>query len=218
MKQCDDNAPAAAARAPGSDAPRASHSRGKLNDRLKEYVVERLAGFDSPTAIAKSLREEFGVTVCRQSIEQYHPLRRPRCAEKWKLLFFATRRAILEGKAERGAANKMVRLRWRENMVLRAMEREDFALADRLLNSIASEVGEGKCDESEERPITEADRARVLAALVAQAAAGQAHAAADRDAAAHRGAAADRDEGANRPAAADHAADAAEIAPPERTP
>ena len=209
MKQCDDNAPAAAARAPGSDATRATagHSRGKLNDRLKEYVVERLAGFDSPTAIAKSLREEFGVTVCRQSIEQYHPLRRPRCAEKWKLLFFATRRAILEGKAERGAANKMVRLRWRENMVLRAMEREDFALADRLLNSIASEVGEGKCNESEERPITEADRARVLAALVAQAAAGQAHAAANRG------------EAANRPAAADGAADAAEIAPlPERTP
>jgi len=183
MKQCDDNAPAAAARAPGSDADarraRAGHSRGKLNDRLKEYVVERLAGFDSVSAIVKSLREEFGVTVCRQSIEQYHPLRRPRCAEKWKLLFFATRRAIVEGKAERGAANKMVRLRWRENMVLRAMEREDFALADRLLNSIASEVGDGKWAESEDRPITAADRARVLAALVAQAEAEQAHAAAN---------------------------------------
>jgi hypothetical protein len=182
MKQCDDNAPAAAARAPGSDARRArdGHSRGKLNDRLKEYVVERLAGFDSVSAIVKSLREEFGVTVCRQSIEQYHPLRRPRCAEKWKLLFVATRRAIIEGKAERGAANKMVRLRWRENMVLRAMEREDFALADRLLNSIAGEVGDGKWDESEDRPITAADRARVLAALVAQAEAEQAHAAANR--------------------------------------
>ena len=182
MKQCDDNAPAAAARAPGSDARRArdGHSRGKLNDRLKEYVVERLAGFDSVSAIMKSLREEFGVTVCRQSIEQYHPLRRPRCAEKWKLLFVATRRAIIEGKAERGAANKMVRLRWRENMVLRAMEREDFALADRLLNSIAGEVGDGKWDESEDRPITAADRARVLAALVAQAEAEQAHAAANR--------------------------------------
>jgi len=211
MKQCDDNAPAAAARAPVSDADarraRAGHSRGKLNDRLKEYVVERLAGFDSVSAIVKSLREEFGVTVCRQSIEQYHALRRPRCAERWKELFVATRRAIIEGKAERGAANKMVRLRWRENMVLRAMEREDFALADRLLNSIASEVGEGKWEESEARPITEADRARVLAALVAQTQAERAHAAANRGDAANRGAAADR------------AADAAEIAPlPERTP
>ena len=188
MKQCDDNAPAAAARAPVSDADarraRAGHSRGKLNDRLKEYVVERLAGFDSVSAIVKSLREEFGVTVCRQSIEQYHALRRPRCAERWKELFVATRRAIIEGKAERGAANKMVRLRWRENMVLRAMEREDFALADRLLNSIAGEVGDGKWDASEERPITAADRARVLAALVAQTEAEQAHAAANRDAAA----------------------------------
>jgi hypothetical protein len=188
MKQCDDDAPAAPARAPGSDAARAKAGsrRGKLNDRLKEYVVERLAGFDSATAIVKSLREEFGVTVARQSIDQYHPLRRPRCAEKWKLLFFATRQAIIEGKAERGAANRMVRLRWRENMVLRAMEREDFALADRLLNSIASEVGEGKPDASEERPITEADRARVLAALLALARAEQAHAAANRGDAVNR--------------------------------
>ena len=204
MNQCDESARAAAARAPCSDADaargKARRHPGKLSDRLKEYVVERLAGFDSPGAIVKSLREEFGVTITRQSIEQYHPLRRPRCAEKWKLQFVATRRAIIEGKAERGAANKMVRLRWRENMVLRAMEREDFALADRLLNSIASEVGEGKCDESEARPITEADRARVLAALIAQAEADQAHAA------------------ANRGAAADRAADAEEIAPlPERT-
>jgi hypothetical protein len=209
MKQCDNNAPAAAARAPGSDArrARAGHSRGKLNDRLKEYVVERLAGFDSASAIVKSLREEFGVTVCRQSIEQYHPLRRPRCAEKWKLLFFATRRAIIEGKAERGAANKMVRLRWRENMVLRAMEREDFALADRLLNSIASEVGEGKWDESDARPITAADRTRVLATLVAQIEAEQAHAAANLG------------DAASRRAAADRVADAEEIAPlAERTP
>ena len=205
MKQCDDNAPAARARAPGSDAdtarPMAGHWRGKLNDRLKEYVVERLAGFDSPSAIAKSLRDEFGVTISRQSIEAYHALRRPRCAEKWKELFVATRRAIIEGKAERGAANKMVRLRWRENMVLRAMEREDFALADRLLNSIAGEVGEGKCDESEERPITEADRTRVLAALVAQAEAEQAHAAANRGDAANGDVAADRTPDAEETAA-----------------
>jgi len=209
MNQCDESARAAAARAPCSDATggKAGRHHGKLNDRLKEYVVERLAGFDSPGAIVKSLREEFGVTITRQSIEQYHALRRPRCAEKWKLQFVATRRAIIEGKAERGAANKMVRLRWRENMVLRAMEREDFALADRLLNSIASEVGEGKWEESEARPITEADRARVLAALVAQTEAEQAHAAANRGDAANRGAAADR------------AADAAEIARlPECTP
>ena len=205
MKQCDDSAPAAPARAPGADATRAKarDRRGKLNDQMKEYVVERLAGFDSATAIAKSLREEFGVTVTRQSVEAYHPSRRPRCAEKWKLLFFATRKAIIEGKAERGAANKMVRLRWRENMALRAMEREDFALADRLLNSIASEVGDGKPDGNEERLITAADRARVLAVLLAQAEAEQAHAAANRRDAANRADAVDRESNAESAALAE---------------
>jgi hypothetical protein len=46
-------------------------------------VVERLAGFDSPAAILKSLREEFGVTITRQSIEQYNAARRPRCTRQW---------------------------------------------------------------------------------------------------------------------------------------
>ena len=81
-----------------------------------------------------------------------------------------------------------------ENMAIHAMAQRDYALADRLLGSIAREVGdrrpneaEARPDNVEARPITEADRARVLAALVAQAEAGKAHAAANRVDAANRG-------------------------------
>ena len=107
-----------------------------------------------------------------------------------------------------------MRLRWLENMAIHAIAQGDYALADRLLGSIAREVGDRRPNEAEARPdnvearqITEADRAPVLAALVAQAEADKAHAAANRVDAANRGAA------ANRGGAADREPDADESAP-----
>ena len=83
--------------------------RGRINSKLtirqKEYVVERLAGFDSPVAIVKGLKEEFGVTVTRQAVEQYDRKRRRKCAPRWERLFDATRRTIIEGKAACGVAS-----------------------------------------------------------------------------------------------------------------
>ena len=35
----------------------------KLNDAQREYVVERLAAFESPIAIARSLYQEFGIRI-----------------------------------------------------------------------------------------------------------------------------------------------------------
>jgi hypothetical protein len=50
--------------------------------------------------------------------------------------------AILDGKVERGSASAAVRLRWREFMVQQALEAKDYVVADRILNSIAKEVGD----------------------------------------------------------------------------
>lgn len=212
MEQCENCARIAAMR--DGTIRRAGPVDGKLTERLKEYVIERLAGFDSPVAIVKSLKEEFGITITRQTIESYDPSRGRKPAKKYREQFFAMRHEILEGKAARVATRKGVRLRWLENMAIHAMAQGDYALADRLLGSIAREVGDRRPNEAEARPdnvearqITEADRARVLAALVAQAEADKAHAAANRVDAANRGAA------ANRGGAADREPDADESAP-----
>ena len=184
MQQCENCARIAAMR--DGTIRRAGPVDGKLTDRLKEYVIERLAGFDSPVAIVRSLREEFGISITRQTIEQYDPTRGRNPAKKWREQFFALRHEILEGKAARAAARKGVRLRWLENMAIHAMAQGDYALADRLLGSIAREVGDRRSNEGEAKPneastpVTAADRARVLAALIAQAEAEQAHAAANR--------------------------------------
>ena len=212
MEQCENCARIAAMR--DGTIRRAGPVDGKLTDRLKEYVIERLAGFDSPVAIVKSLKEEFGITITRQTIESYDPSRGRKPAKKYREQFFAMRHEILEGKAARVATRKGVRVRWLENMAIHAMAQGDYALADRLLGSIAREVGDRRSNEAgarpddvEARPITEADRERVLAALVAQAEADKAHAAANRVDAANRGAA------ANRGGAADREPDADESAP-----
>jgi hypothetical protein len=46
---------------------RTNEKQGKLMTELKEYVVQRLAAYDSAGAIMRSLREEFGITMTRAS-------------------------------------------------------------------------------------------------------------------------------------------------------
>ena len=179
MEQCENCARLAAMR--GETIRKAGPVDGKLTDRLKEYVIERLAGFDSPVAIVKSLKEEFGITITRQTIEQYDPTRGRSPAKKYREQFFAIRHEILEGKGVRAAARRGVRLRWLEKMAIHAMAQGDYALADRLLASIAREVGDRRSSAAEARPnefapITDQDRMRVLASLLAQLQAAEAHA------------------------------------------
>ena len=99
----------------------------KRNDAQREYVVERPAAFASPVAIACSLQQEFGIHISGQAIVRYDPTRSAKCPEHWRLLFFATRKGIIEGKAARGAANAIPLTR--ERLMLRAVE----AIADRII-------------------------------------------------------------------------------------
>lgn len=116
----------------------------KLTDDAKTYVVLRLAAYDSPSSVLKGLKEEFGVVIARQSIEYYDPtsVAGRDLADQWKTLFLETRAKIVEGKADVGAANKMVRVRWRADMARRAMDTGNFVLANEILDAIAKEMGE----------------------------------------------------------------------------
>jgi hypothetical protein len=152
----------------------------KLSNEQKTYVVQRLAGFDSGGAVAKWLREEYEVTISRQAIKYYDPTsyRGRRCAEPWKSLFYETRAAIIAGKAEIGAANKMVRVRWLDIMARAEMDKENSVRAAALLRQVAEEMGDrftnrqklehtgkdgGTIDIA---AVTDRDRVRALAALI----------------------------------------------------
>ena len=86
-----------------------------------------------------------------------NPTRSAKCPERWKLLFFATRKGIIEGKAARGAANAI--LRTRKRLMLRAVE----AIADRIIKSTAEYEGDAF---AEQKPLTDAERTQAICALI----------------------------------------------------
>jgi hypothetical protein len=126
-------------------ASRVAKNAGKLTEEQKEYVIHRLAAFDSPSAVQEGLREEFGVEIACASVQFYDPTKRAgaRLHEKWKSLFHATREELRKGSAEIGASHALVRIRWRERMALKAMDGGNSKLANDILDSIAKEVGDG---------------------------------------------------------------------------
>ena len=52
-----------------------SSERNKLTDAQREYIVERLAAFELPEAVARSVAQDFGVSVTRQAVARYDPTR-----------------------------------------------------------------------------------------------------------------------------------------------
>jgi len=124
----------------------------------RDQIVVRLAGFEAPCEIRKSLKRELGLTISHQYISQLDPTRNPRCPEKWRRRFFAVRDAILRENG-RAAAKRVMRGRLGERRVLRAVT----ALADQFLDVIGREVREMLA----KRPdISDSHRARALSAFI----------------------------------------------------
>ena len=122
-----------------------SKYKGKLTDEQRTYVVMRLATYDKPFEVLQGLKEKFGVTIVFQTVEHYHPERAAsrHLAQRWKDLFWATRKAYLTNNADIGAMHKLVRIRWRENMMHEAWNACQFRIANDILDSIAKETGGG---------------------------------------------------------------------------
>lgn len=70
---------------------------GKLSEEVKTFIVQALACFDSPSVVVKAVKDEFGATITRQSVEGYDPNKRAGrdLARKWRLLFEETRKTFL---------------------------------------------------------------------------------------------------------------------------
>lgn len=118
-------------------------AKGKLNDAVKAFVVQSLACFDGPSAVAAAVKREFGEEITRQAVEGYDPNKRAgaNLAEKWRLLFAETRKTFLEDTAEIGISHRAVRLRALQRMATKAEEQGNMVLAAQLLEQAAKEMG-----------------------------------------------------------------------------
>lgn len=130
----------------------------KLTVAQRDEIVVRLAAFEAPCEIRNILKQELGITISHQYISQLDPTRNPGCPEKWRRRFFAVREAILRENG-RAAAKRVMRGRWGERKVLRAVA----ALADQFLDVIGREIRQTLA----KRPdISDSHRARALSAFI----------------------------------------------------
>jgi hypothetical protein len=117
----------------------------RLTHEQKVYVVKRLAAYDAPVVIVRGLKQEFGIAVRAELIQHYHPERAysSTLAQRWKDLFWDTRKSYVDSTADIGADHKPVRIRWRGEMAQETWGAGQHKIANEILDSVAKEAGAG---------------------------------------------------------------------------
>lgn len=115
-----------------------------LNNEVKSFIVQALACFDTPSQVAASVKEEFGIEVSRQQCEQHDPTKRAGkdLAKRWVTLFHDTRKRFREDTAEIPIANRSYRLRMLGRLVEKAESSRNARLALQVLEQAAKECGD----------------------------------------------------------------------------
>lgn len=116
----------------------------RLTAEQKTFIVQRLACFDTPSAVAEAVKEVFGLELTRQTIQVYDPTKiaGKTLAKKWRELFDATREQFLTDTTGIAVSHKAVRLQRLERMADKAEARGNYVLAAQLLEQIAKECGD----------------------------------------------------------------------------
>jgi len=114
-----------------------------LSTAVRMHILTELACFATPTQVATSVKEKFGVEVSRQCVEAHHPERRAGAKLNASLsaLFYETRAKFLAELDDIGIAHQAYRLRGLERMLEQAERMGNLALAVQLIEQAAREVG-----------------------------------------------------------------------------
>jgi hypothetical protein len=115
----------------------------RLPGQIQAFIVRALACYDSPTEVARAVKEEFDVDVTRFHVQTYNPERggnKP--AKRWCALFEQTRAAFEKNVSDIPIAKKATRLRALHRMAQRAEVMGNYALAKELHEQAAKEMGD----------------------------------------------------------------------------
>jgi len=115
-----------------------------LTNEAKRFAVQQLAMFETPSEVARAVKDEFGLEITRQAVEAYDPHKRAGSAlsQEFRELFEKTREAFLTDTAGIGVSHKVVRLRTLARLIETAEKRGNAVLAANLLVQVAREMGD----------------------------------------------------------------------------
>jgi len=154
--------------------PAATHTAPKLTGAEKTEVVRRLAGFEQPNAIAKRMKEDFGIEITPQAIAYYDPTRYSTspCPKRWSDLFWTMRAEFIASVDDVGAAHPTVRVRRLDQMACAQMEKGNTAEARALLKQAADEMSRmsGQKDDGNDATDSKQSEAELRAGIDANAA------------------------------------------------
>lgn len=114
-----------------------------LSDKVKAFIVQGLATYQSPTQVSELVKNEFGIEVSRQQVATYDPTKHTgqNCAKKWKELFFETRKQYQTDYSHVAISTKTYRLEMLQAMIEKAFKSGNMVLTADLLEQAANEVG-----------------------------------------------------------------------------
>lgn len=120
-----------------------ARNKNELTDEIRTFIVQALACFDPPSVVVAAVKDEFGRVTTPQAVQAYDPTKHAgkKIAKKWREMFDATRKAFIDNTATIGISHKATRLRALERMAIKAEKQGNIALAVRLHEQAAKEVG-----------------------------------------------------------------------------
>jgi hypothetical protein len=116
----------------------------ELNEEIKTFIVQQLACYMQPSAVAEAVKEEFEVEVDRRHVQFYHPEKGgagKKLPKKWINLFNETRRQFDTQVAAIPVAKLSYRLSALQRMAEMAESGKDYRLAADLLKQAAQDRG-----------------------------------------------------------------------------
>ncbi len=115
-----------------------------LKNDVKAFIVQALACYDSPSTVAKSVQDEFGIELTRQKVQVYDPTKAAgkTLAKKWVELFNTTRERFQNELTDIAIANKAYRLRALDRMATKAEGMRNYNLATQIIEQAAKECGD----------------------------------------------------------------------------
>lgn len=114
-----------------------------LTVKVKRFVVQALACFDTPTQVAALVKEEFGIVITRQQVATYDPTKvNGRDLSKELRALFEETRADFKANVEAiPIAQQSYRLRVLHRLTQQAEQQGNKALVAQLMEQAAKEVG-----------------------------------------------------------------------------